>query len=150
MNHSVIVVFAAGALNLGIAGYNYWKHRVHAGWLPATGHIESSDLRNDQKDSYLLEMLQRDALVAEVAYSYAVEGTYYAGYSDVAFRKEAEAWDYVDRHRKGEAVCVYYDPQEPDCSLIEPGTVSYRKYLAAGVAFVLLGVVLHRLTPHAN
>ncbi len=144
MNHLLIVVFATAVVNLVIAGYNCWKHRVHVGWLPVTGHIESSGLRNDQKDSYLLEMLQRDALVAEVAYSYAVEGTFYSGYSDVAFRKEADAWDYVDGHRKGEAVCVYYDPQKPKCSLIEPGTVSYRKYLAAGVAFVLLGMVLYR------
>ena len=145
MNHWLIVVFATAVVNLFIAGYNYWKHRVHADWLPITGRIESSDLRNDQKDSYLLEMLQRDALVAEVAYSYAVEGTYYSGYSDVVFRKEAEAWDYVDQHRKGEAVCVYYDPQKPECSLIEPGIASYRKYIAAGVAFLLLGMALYRL-----
>jgi hypothetical protein len=62
--------------------------------LPAKGHIETSDLRNDQKDSHLndqkdshlLEMVQRAALVAEVGYSYLVGGAYYSGHSDVVFR----------------------------------------------------------------
>lgn len=112
MNRSLIVVFAAAALNLVIGGYNYWKHRAHAGWLSATGHIESGNLRNEQKDAYLLEMLQGGAFVAEVAYSYPFEGTYYSGRSDVVFRNETEAWNYyVDRHRKGESVCVRYDPK---------------------------------------
>jgi uncharacterized protein DUF3592 len=141
--YSLIVVFATAALNLVIAGYNYWKHRVQAGWLPVVGHIESSDLRNDQKDSYLLEMLQRDVLVAEIAYSYPVAGNYYAGQSDVLFRDEAQAWDYVDQHQKGETVWVYYDPQKPERSSIEPGTVRYRKYFVTGVALVLLGIVLY-------
>jgi hypothetical protein len=110
--YALVLVFATAALNLGIAGYNYWKHRVHVGWVPVTGHIESSDLRNDQKDSYLLEMLQRDALVAEVAYSYPVGGSYYSGHNDVVFRDEAEAWTYIDRYRKGDSVCVYYKSPE--------------------------------------
>jgi hypothetical protein len=108
--YSLVLVFVAAALNLVIAGYNYWKHHVHSDWLPASGHVETSDLRNDQKDSYLLEVLERSALVAEVAYSYPVGGSFYSGHSDVAFRDEAEAWNYVDRHRK-DPVRVYYDPE---------------------------------------
>lgn len=57
--YTIVLLFGTGVLNLVIAGYNYWKHRAHAGWLQATGHIETSDLRNDQKDSHLLELLQR-------------------------------------------------------------------------------------------
>lgn len=140
--YSLVLVFVAAALNLVIAWYNYWKHRLHSGWLPATGHVETSDLRNDQKGSYFLEMLQRDALVAEVAYSYPVGGSYFSGHSDVVFRDEAEAWDYVDRHRKGDPVCVYYDPQNPEHSMIEPGGVRNGKYLAAGLGFLLLGVLV--------
>ena len=140
--YALVLVFATAALNLGIAGYNYWKHRVHVSWVPVTGHIESSDLRNDQKDSYLLEMLQRDALVAEVAYSYPVGGSYYSGHNDVVFRDEAEAWTYIDRYRKGDSVCVYYDPQNPEHSAIEPGKVHTGKYLAAGLGFLLLGVLV--------
>jgi hypothetical protein len=90
MNRSLTVVFAAAALNLVIGGYNYWKHRAHAGWLSATGHIESSNLRNEQKDAYLLEMLQGGVFVAEVAYSYPFEGTYYSGRSDMVFRNETK------------------------------------------------------------
>jgi len=138
----LVLVFATAALNLVIAWYNYWKHRVHSRWLPATGHVETSDLRNDQKDSYLLEMLQRDALVAEVAYSYPVGGSFYSGHSDMVFRDEAEAWSYIDRHRKGDPVCVYYDPQNPERSMIEPGEVRSGKYLAAGLGFLLLGVLV--------
>lgn len=142
IEYMLVLVFATAALNLGIAGYNYWTHRVHDGWLPVTGHIETSDLRNDQKDSYLLEMLQRDALVAEVAYSYLVGGSYYSGHNDVVFRNEADAWTYIDRHRKGDSVCVYYDPRNPGHSAIEPGGARTGKYLAVGLGFLLLGVLV--------
>ena len=87
-------------------------------------------------------MLERSALVAEVAYSYPVGGSFYSGHSDVVFRDEAEAWNYVDRHRKGNPVRVYYDPQNPEHSMIEPGAVRIGKYLAAGLGFLLLGVVI--------
>ncbi len=140
--YTLIVVFAAAALNLVIGGYNYWTHRVHSGWGTAPGHVESSDLRNDQKDSYLLEMLQRGALVAEVAYSYLVGGSYFSGRNDVVFRDEAEAWAYLDRYRKGDPVRVYYDPQNPRHSAIEQGPVRYGRYLAAGFGFLLLSILL--------
>jgi hypothetical protein len=139
--YTLVLVFAAAALNLGIAAYNYWKHRVHAGWLPVTGHIETGDLRNDQKDSYLLEMLQGGVSVAEVFYSYAVGGSFCSGHNDVVFRDEADAWTYIDRHRKGDSVCVCYDPQNPERSAIGPGTVRTGKYVAAGIAPLLLGVL---------
>jgi hypothetical protein len=108
---TLILVFTAAALNLGIAAYNDWKHRVHAGGLPVTGHIETSDLRNDQKDSYLLEMLQGGASVAEVFYSYPVGGSFYSGHNDVVFRDEADAWTYIDRHRKGFRLRVLRSPE---------------------------------------
>jgi hypothetical protein len=37
---------------------------------------------------------------------------------------------------------MYYDPQNPEHSMIEPGTVRIGKYLAAGLGFLLLGVVI--------
>jgi hypothetical protein len=60
----------------------------------------------------------------------------------VVFRDEAEAWTYIDRYRKGDSVCVYYDPQNPEHSEIEPGKVRTGKYLAAGLGFLLLGVLV--------
>ena len=137
---AIISLFAGAGLNLVVAAFNYWKHRIHTGWLRATGNIESSDLRNDQKDSYLLEMLQRDALVAEVGYSYSVGGSYYSGYNDVVFRDEGEAANYINQHQKGACVCVYYDPKQPERSMIEPGTGTVGKYLFAGLVFFLIGL----------
>ena len=106
MGYTLLLVFTAAARNLGIAAYNYRKHRVHAGWLPVTGDIETSDLRNDRKHSYPLETLQGGASVAEVCSSYPVGGSFYSGHNDVVFRDEADAWTYIDRHRKGDSVCV--------------------------------------------
>jgi hypothetical protein len=140
--HTLVLVFTGAVMSLGIAGNNYWKHRVHAGWLAVKGHIETSDLRNDQKDSHLLEMRQGAALVAEVGYSYLVGGAYYSGHSDVVFSDEAEAWTYINRHCKGDSVCVYYDPRNPEHSAIEPGTVRVGKYLGAGLGFLLLGILV--------
>jgi hypothetical protein len=87
-------------------------------------------------------MLQRDALVAEVAYSYPVGGSYYSGRNDIVFRDEGEAWSYIDHHQKGDSVCVYYNPHNPERSAIEPGGARYGRYLAAGLGFLLLGALL--------
>jgi hypothetical protein len=54
-----------------------------------------------------------------------------------------EVWAYIDCQQKGEAVCVYIDPQKPERSSIEPGTVRYGKFLVVGFAFVLLAMVLY-------
>jgi hypothetical protein len=144
--YALVLFLAGAALNLVIAGYNYGKHRVRVGWLQAPGQIETSNLRNDEKDSYLLEMLQGAASVAEVSYSYAVAGSYYSGRNDVVFRDETEAWSYLDCHRTGDSVCVYYDPENPEHSAIEPGTARVGRYVLAGLCFLLLGVLvlLHR------
>ena len=139
---AIISLFATAALNLAVSVSNYWKHQVQIGWLRATGNIESSDLRNDQKDSYLLEMLQREALVAEVAYSYPVYGSYYSGYDNVVFTDEGEALNYVNQHQKGDCICVYYDPRHPERSMIAPRTGSALKYFLAGIAFFLVGLLV--------
>ncbi|HKV81693.1 MAG TPA: DUF3592 domain-containing protein [Candidatus Sulfotelmatobacter sp.] len=139
---AITSLFAAAALNLAVGVFNYRKHRIRTGWLRATGNVESSNLRNDQKDSYLLEMLQREAMVAEVAYSYPVCGSYYSGYDNVVFRDEEGALNYVNQHQKGNCICVYYDPWHPERSMIEPGAGSALKYSLAGIAFFLLGLLV--------
>ena len=48
---------------------------------------------------------------------------------------------YIDRQWKEDSVCVNYDPRNPERSAIEPGTVPMGKYLAAGIALLLLGVL---------
>jgi hypothetical protein len=135
----IILAFCTAAINLGVAFYNYWHNRVRSGWMLVTGHVESGDLRNDQKDSYLLEMLERSALVAEVGYSYSVGGSYYAGHRTRAFRDEAEAWNYLDGYQKGNEVRIYYDPENPDDSIMEPTPINNRKYLMAGFVFLAVG-----------
>jgi len=137
--YSIILAFCTAALNLGIAVYNYWHNRARSGWMLVTGRVESSDLRNDQKDSYLLEMLERSALVAEVGYSYSVGGSYYAGHGSKVFRDEAEAWSYLDGYQKGNEVRIYCDPENPDASMMEPTPVNIKKYLVVGFVFLAVG-----------
>ena len=95
-----------------------------------------------KKTATFWKILQRDALVAEVAYPYPVAGSYYSGHNEVVSTDEAEAWTYIDRYRKGDSVCVYYDPQKPEHSAIESGNVRTGKYLAPGLGLLLLGVLV--------
>jgi len=50
--------------------------------------------------------------------------------------------NYIDRHRKGDFVSVYYDPQNPEHSVIEPGKARSGKYLLTGLGLLLLGVLV--------
>ena len=82
------------------------------GWPITSGVVEwarPQTLRRG-RDSYW---------VGEIAYSYSINGTYYAGFYHVAASGEAEAKAVIVGW-KGRAITVRYSPQDPSVSVMQP------------------------------
>ncbi|OHA46106.1 MAG: hypothetical protein A3A80_00685 [Candidatus Terrybacteria bacterium RIFCSPLOWO2_01_FULL_44_24] len=83
---------------------------------------------------------------AKVAFEYTVNGRQYVGsrvtFGDYDSSDPAHASGIVMRYPVGESVQVYYDPDEPKTSVLEPGT-SWSSFvgLGAGGIFSLIGII---------
>ena len=94
---------------VGISALEFVSRRKYRGWrhwprIEAT--VETSGVR---------EIRSRDShyFVAELAYSYVVDGDYYSGRFGRDFQDEAAAWNYADRMRGAKAM-VHYHPGHPE------------------------------------
>jgi hypothetical protein len=77
-----------------------------AGWPTAHGRVESVKVQTLAEQS-----------LAEVAYSYLVEGERYAGYYSRQFADEQDAWDFL-RPLQGQFIFVRYKPGCPEVSAV--------------------------------
>ncbi len=102
-----IVTLALGAA-FGVAR---WARRYQAKYWPVVyGPVQLT------KGSVIYEG-DRQAIVADVGYSYSVDGEYYGGYYTKRFSTMDKAETYAERF-KGKTLPVHYDPRHPDKSVV--------------------------------
>lgn len=83
----------------------------------------------------------------KIKHRFRVEDASYQGrrlsYSRVSTKSERRAREYRQKYAVGEPVAVYYNPDDPNQSLLQPG-LPLRVLLlpAAGVVMLLLGLVV--------
>jgi hypothetical protein len=83
--------------------------------------------------------------IAEVGYSYSVEGKRYSGYFSRQFAQEQDGWNYVCP-LKGERVVVRYKPGTPTVSAVRLGEQSVRfKHQAGSFSRRLIDVFLENI-----
>ena len=91
-----------------------WLQRQRAsGWPTVTGRIESVAVK--PKRQFFISTTPRGrapAFMAELAYSYALEGHHYSGYYQREFPTEEESWEFV-RGLQGKSAMVSYNPRNP-------------------------------------
>lgn len=78
-----------------------------------------------------------------VQYTYRVDGRSYRS-SRIAYGQlEKPASRTVDRYAEGKRVKVYYNPEKPERSVLEPGTDSIRNivFMAIGAGLVFIGLL---------
>jgi hypothetical protein len=115
--------------------------RASAGWTAVEGVIVSSALEHDR------DAEGGDSWEPKVTYEYPAGGRQQVGvtinFGENSYDDQEEAQAILDRYPTGQAVQVYYDPDAPGRSVLEPG-VSSRSYffLATGLLFVALAVIL--------
>lgn len=144
---------AAGALclvialpTLGQGCWHAWLAHSSNSWPSTSGIVTSSTVKEAEENSS--HRSAKPAVAASVRYSYQVDGAIYHN-DTVRFGNSFSARAFgtaeatVKRHPRGPAT-VYYDPQDPDNSVLEPGL--HRGNLigptGAGLLFAILGGVV--------
>jgi hypothetical protein len=77
-----------------------------ASWPLSQGRIETVDVKTF-----------RDQALAELGYSYVVEGERYSGYYSRQFADEQHGWDFVDA-LQGKQIAVRYQEDDPSVSAL--------------------------------
>lgn len=129
------------------AGLSYWgwtilqDARASVSWPSVQGRVTSSvvDRSTDSEGG--------TSYSPEVDYEYTVNDVRYSGnrikFGENSYSSRGRAEEVVARYRVGQTVAVYYDPDELETAVLEPG-VSGGSYivLSIGAIFVLLSLVL--------
>jgi len=95
---------------VGIRGWS--RRRAAPSWPTASGTIMTAETK-------LVQRGETWVWIAEFAYSYTVNGEYYAGYYERSARGENRAWQIVEAWA-GRSVLVPYKPNHPDDSELLP------------------------------
>jgi hypothetical protein len=118
---------------IGSAGADYWLSNIARNWPNTQGQV---------LDSKLMSQSGRFAgSWAEVRYTYNVSDREYVG-STIRFGPElagsrAEAEATVSKFSAGKHVPVYFKPEDPSVSVLEPGALHTQWAWKAAAGFVL-------------
>ena len=139
-------IFSMGIFLLVGLGLTYWgwnilqDARASASWPTAEGVVTRSEVtRSTDSDG-------GDSYSPEITYTYTVNNEQLAnktikfGENSYSSRKKAEG--IANSYPVGKNVTVYYDPQQPEKSVLEPG-VSAGSYIVIGIGvfFILITLV---------
>lgn len=101
----LLVLLVASCLSL--KRFPLWIRSIRsAGWPTAVGTVESVSVSTFSEQS-----------LAELAYSYIVEGERYAGHFSRQFADQQDAFDYI-QPLQGRAIFVRYRPGDPNVSAV--------------------------------
>jgi hypothetical protein len=137
----------AGIVVFGIGLHNLRNAQASEHWPTTAGTVVSSAVRTSSGQSSSANEPSRTDITyhAKISYQYHVEGTAHMGtrvaYGDCGSSRSSRAHDIVDRYPKGATVKVFYSPESPAESVLEPGTEPQAFFLpAVGSVFVLAGL----------
>ena len=149
------VFIAVGLVVLCFVGSNLILSQKSYQWSSAMGKIENSQVKEVSNPhggrQYTKKKNSRGVLEpaysASIDYRFTVNNVQFVG-ERVDFgltRKDFydDANELVSRYPRGADVRVYYDPENPEESVLEPGsTISEWLWLLPGFAFLSFGLVL--------
>lgn len=83
-----------------------------------------------------------------VSYSYSVNNKQHIG-ERIGFMFDRGTFSNVMPYSVGQDVLVYYDPSDSSNTVLLTGVQPYYLFVAGlGIVFIMLGWVVHRLSPH--
>lgn len=135
-----VVFFAMGSGVLIYGVRNLLLADASRNWPTVKGKVTVSKMgthRGDKSTTYS----------ADVAYDYTVNGTRYTGdrvtFGSVSTSSTARARRVLNRYPKGKEVTVYYNPEDPEQSVLEPGIHGATWFLPAfGLLFAVVGAAV--------
>lgn len=142
----ITALFTGGIFLLIGAGLAYWGWNIlqtakaSASWPTAEGIVTESEV------SHSTDSEGGDSYSPEVTYRYQVGNLFYENntikFGENAYSSRRRAEQIAATYPVGRGVTVYYNPDQPDRSVLEPG-VSAGSYivLAIGLLFVVVSLV---------
>jgi hypothetical protein len=109
---SLAIYFVLGVVFPGAAFAAYWlrrrwQGRAAEGWPMTNGTVEQRYVAGEKRMA-----------IATIAYSYSVDGEYFAGFCEQAFPVEELAEKFIDRFPKDAKILVRYQPGKPSRSVL--------------------------------
>lgn len=140
-------LFTGGIFLLIGAGLTYWGWNIlqtakaSASWPTVEGVVTSSEV------SHSTDSDGGDSYSPEVTYRYQVGDVFYENntikFGENAYSSRRKAENIAATYPAGRDVTVYYDPDQPDRSVLEPGG-SGGSYIVLGIGllFVVISLVV--------
>lgn len=159
----ILVVGIAFTVLGAVLGYigldTYRDGKETEGWAAASGHVLTSTVDVDTRTERTNGRTRtRTTYTPLVTYAYAVAGVRYQGDSiraDDHGGGQDRAYDIISRYPAGAGTTVYYDPAQPERSVLVRGAESTQVYVFGGIGGLLgtiglgtlgsIGVVARRL-----
>lgn len=140
-------IFSMGIFLLIGVGLTFWgwtilqNARASASWPTADGKVTKSEVTRstDAEGS--------DSYSPEVTYTYSVNNTGFSNdtikFGENSYGSRNKANGIAAGYPIGKSVTVYYDPEKPERSVLEPG-VSAGSYIVIGIGvfFILLTLII--------
>lgn len=139
-------------LGLGVSYYGYRlirKARASAQWPAVQGKIESStvDVEREREEDSDGDIHYERKYIPNIVYQYQVDGMDFMG-DQISFgstSSSSQGWAYKmrDQYPEGAEVAVYYDPENPQEAVLQPGAKGATYIvMVIGVVFVLTGILI--------
>lgn len=135
-----LVVFGAVGIGLGIWGWGVLTNaRVSEGWPTVEGRVVRSEV------DHSTDAEGGDSYTPEIEYEYTVDGLEYENnrvrFGENSYSSRRRAEEETGRYPVGRRVEVYYEPGDPDNSVLEPGA-TLGSYLGVVMGAMFLGIGL--------
>ncbi len=152
---AILIVLGLLALYLGVNDMvKGWQSK---GWPSVAGTVRSSKIATSTSGTTNSTPGQSatETHFADIVYDYAVDGTAYEGYR-VSFGETGDvdiaiAEDIIGQYPAGSTVRVFYNPDGPRESVLEPGLHGYPwLFLVPAPVFIGLGLFMARFFPKAS
>ena len=135
-----LLIFVGVGIGLSLWGWSVLQNaRVSESWPTTTGEILSSNVRIDDDD-------EGTSYFGDVTFRYVVADLPYTS-DNVSFGQyggnRSHAEEIVAKYPVGSQVTVYYDPNEVETAVLEPG-VTWSSYLliGMGVLFTCIPIII--------
>ena len=138
------VLLAASLFLVLGCGLSFWgwtilnNAKASASWPTAQGQILKSEVSHRSHED-------GDTYSPEITYSYLANNRTYKSYAikfgENAYDNKRQADEIAAGYPVGKQVKVYYDPKNPDNSVLEPG-VSSGSYIVLGIGLLFVAISL--------
>ena len=127
----IVAGLVLGLSLLGVGIKKYIVSQESKSWPSVKGVVVSSSMRVDQHD------IEVEQYHAHVSYEYVVDAKEFYSRKEYLLQK-AEAKSYVEKYPEGSEIDVFYQPDNPKITMLEPGTQKGWTLMFVGLFFSLL------------